>query len=67
MNPQLTIAIEEIDALTHELLGEKGKYSTPYGDAAIKLLEARSRILSRCEALIEQPFTILPSVPTLPL
>lgn len=56
MSEDLKIAIEEIDALAHEWLSKEGKSSLAFGDAAVALMDARSRILKRAAATLPPAF-----------
>ncbi len=56
MSEDLKIAIEEIDALTHEWLGKESKDSLACGDAAVALMDARKRILERAAAALPPAF-----------
>jgi hypothetical protein len=56
MHEHLKIAIEEVDAVIHELLGQEGKGAAAAGDAAIKLMDARERIFDRVAATMPAAF-----------
>lgn len=62
MSEELKIAIEELDALIHELLSHEGKGAMMAGDVAVKLMDMRDRIFERVSATMPVPFA-KPSTP----
>lgn len=62
MSEDFKIAIEEVDAVIHELLSQEGKGAAAAGDAAIKLMDARERIFERVAATMPAAFE-KPSTP----